>query len=479
MNLVAANAERTLCGRLLAFARPQDPVLQAGGQRDDAQVLDVGLQEGLAHEPHQVLVVPRGVVAEDAPGEGLHSCLQAHVQQIPGRPLRGIHYRVHGALDLRRGRRVHDLHLHAAHGHELLALLEGAHAHGLLPGDLCGDLLGLLRAQELHVHRQHAAQCLQLPRDPRVARDGHDGHRRSEPRQAQGRLLCGSEEEDCARIALDGSLHRSCGHQVVLAAQMRLLREAPEEAAVVDGCLGLLAHAAHGADGLHGERAAGCLGGEHHAIRAIENSVGNVRSLCARRPRSAGHGLQHLRGCDHWLPGGVALTDDQLLRQDHLLHWNLHAQVAAPNHDPVTLLQDLVDAPQARHVFDLRDDADGLALLPQDLAHEAHVRGALHKARGHEVHALRHGEVQEVVPVLQLEHRQVQVHARQVDVLPLAEREVVQHPGHNVRQPTREDLQRQAAVGDVDVHADGHCRGEPPVGHGDAGRVTPEARVRH
>ena len=55
---------------------------------------------------------------------------------------------------------------------------------------------------------------------------------------------------------------------------------------------------------LHGlyREAAGCgLPRKHHTVSAVEDSVGDVRRLCARRPRVLDHALQHLRRCDHRL----------------------------------------------------------------------------------------------------------------------------------------------------------------------------------
>lgn len=70
---------------------------------------------------------------------------------------------------------------------------------------------------------------------------------------------------------------------------------------------------------------------------------------------------------DTELPDLVALLDHHLLRQEDLLGGDLHAQVAAGNHDGVALLQDLVKVLDALLVLHLADDADAPPLGPQHL----------------------------------------------------------------------------------------------------------------
>ncbi len=63
----------------------------------------------------------------------------------------------------------------------------------------------------------------------------------------------------------------------------------------------------------------------------------------------------------------VALLNHHLLRQEDLLGGDLHAQVAARNHDGVRLVQDLVKVLDALLVLHLGNNADAAALGTQHL----------------------------------------------------------------------------------------------------------------
>jgi hypothetical protein len=84
---------------------------------------------------------------------------------------------------------------------------------------------------------------------------------------------------------------------------------------------------------------------------------------------------RHLRGGDDGLAGLVALLDHHLLRQEDLLGGDLHAQVAASDHDGVALLQDLVEVLDALLVLHLADDPDLAAFGAQDLRRRCMGRG--------------------------------------------------------------------------------------------------------
>mmetsp|Transcript_101220 Transcript_101220/g.264434 ORF Transcript_101220/g.264434 Transcript_101220/m.264434 type:complete len:320 (+) Transcript_101220:321-1280(+) len=201
---------------------------------------------------------------------------------------------------------------------------------------------------------------------------------------------------------------------------------------VVDEGLGLLADAAHDRDGVLGEVACCRLAGQHDAIRAVQHSVGHIAGLRTCGARGLDHGLQHLRRGDHGLALHVALADDHLLGQEDVLRRDLHAQVAAGDHDGVAGIDDLVDVLQALLVLDLRDDLDVAAARTQGVADQLDVRGALHEGCGNEVHGMGDAEVHQVVNVLLLQHGQVHLHARQVAILALAQLHAVHDRGDHV-----------------------------------------------
>ena len=98
----------------------------------------------------------------------------------------------------------------------------------------------------------------------------------------------------------------------------------------------------HALDRVDGVVARGGFPGEHHGVGTVENSVGHVRGLRARRARGTRHGLQHLRRRHYGLARVVAPLDHALLRQEYLFHANLHTQVAASDHDAVGLFDNIV-----------------------------------------------------------------------------------------------------------------------------------------
>ena len=133
--------------------------------------------------------------------------------------------------------------------------------------------------------------------------------------------------------------------------------------------LGLLADLGHRLDGLDRVLAGRGLTGEHDAVGAVVDGVGDVGDLGARGARVALHGVEHLRGRDDGLVVLVALADDRLLDVRDLGGRDLHAQVAAGDHAAVGLVEDLVEVLHAERALDLGEDEDvGRAHLDADLA---------------------------------------------------------------------------------------------------------------
>eukprot|EP00128_Syssomonas_multiformis_P013575 Colp12_sorted_trinity150504_noHs@29954 len=82
--------------------------------------------------------------------------------------------------------------------------------------------------------------------------------------------------------------------------------------------------AVHQADGLHRVLALGGLSGEHDAVAAVEDRIGNVGALGTGGAGVLLHGLEHLSRHDHGLAGDVASAYDFLLHVGQCLHGDLH-----------------------------------------------------------------------------------------------------------------------------------------------------------
>ena len=104
--------------------------------------------------------------------------------------------------------------------------------------------------------------------------------------------------------------------------------------------------------------------------------------------------LQHLGGGDHRLGRGVGLGDEHLLGPRHRLQGDLHAQVAAGDHDAVGRGDDLVDVVQGLELLDLGDHRRVLARGGDDLLDRRHVVSRAHEGQGDVVHALGQAELQ-------------------------------------------------------------------------------------
>mmetsp|Transcript_1935 Transcript_1935/g.4805 ORF Transcript_1935/g.4805 Transcript_1935/m.4805 type:complete len:312 (+) Transcript_1935:74-1009(+) len=161
------------------------------------------------------------------------------------------------------------------------------------------------------------------------------------------------------------------GHGVAAEAQVQGL--------VLHDLLRLLANAAHDGHGVERELPGRRLAREHDAVRAVEHRVRDIARLRARGPRQPGHGLEHLRGGDHRLTHQVAPANHHLLRQEHLLRWDFHAQVSTRHHDAVARLNDRVEVLEALLILNLGDDLNGAPADAQGLPDKLDVFCTLHE----------------------------------------------------------------------------------------------------
>jgi hypothetical protein len=84
----------------------------------------------------------------------------------------------------------------------------------------------------------------------------------------------------------------------------------------------------------------------------------------ARGPRRRDHRLEHLRGGDRDLAGGVRQRQDLALGPGHRLEGQLDAQVTAGDHRSRRLGEDVLEVHVPDGGFDLRDDRDVACCIP-------------------------------------------------------------------------------------------------------------------
>mmetsp|Transcript_55601 Transcript_55601/g.97433 ORF Transcript_55601/g.97433 Transcript_55601/m.97433 type:complete len:365 (+) Transcript_55601:196-1290(+) len=288
---------------------------------------------------------------------------------------------------------------------------------------------------------------------------GHHQHRHRSAilgDQARGQTILGKYHNQRAG-QLAGRLHRAAGEALGGAQRHatgeRLLADKVKLSIVVDQGLGLDGGVAHHGHGLHRELTVGRLTRQHDHIGAVQDSVGDIGALSAGGARVGDHTLQHLSCGHHGLASQVALADHHLLRQKHLLDWNLHSQVPSRHHDTIRLGQNLVKVLHALLVLNLRDDLDIGAFLAQHRANKVDITALAHETRRNEVHLVGHAEVLQIGDILLSERGQVHHGAGQVHVLGAAERGVVEHAGHHGGCLNLGHLQHQSTIRHEDLAA--------------------------
>ena len=234
-------------------------------------------------------------------------------------------------------------------------------------------------------------------------------------------------------------------------------------------------HRVHGGHGFHWEVPHGALIGEHHRVGAIENRVGHITHLGAGGPRAAHHRVEHLGGGDHRDPEAVALADQFLLQQRHLLGGHLHPQVAAGHHHPIAEMQDVIDLIDGFKFFNFCHHRRGMAMAGNQLLDLQHVGGVAHKAERHPVHPLLQPEGQ-IGAVLVGEGPDRELHIGEVHPLVVGEHPAHGHPAvevllglinplHNHLHPAviqQDAAARQHLVGELVV---GNCGDFPGASH--------------
>ena len=91
----------------------------------------------------------------------------------------------------------------------------------------------------------------------------------------------------------------------------------------------------HGFHSLHGVFSRGRFAGEHDGAGAVVDGVGDVGDLGTGGTGLVDHGFQHFRRCDAAFSCEAAFVDEHFLDLREFLVGDLHAEVAAGNHDAV------------------------------------------------------------------------------------------------------------------------------------------------
>ncbi len=254
-----------------------------------------------------------------------------------------------------------------------------------------------------HVGRARALQVGHLgddsPRErqpathPLVAGDGDDRHRGPVRRRLQGRIAGLRGDDDPLRTDVTRQEPRRPGQGV---RARRAGRGHPPLAhlGVLRAGLHGIDDARHRLDDGHRALADGRLARQHDRIRPVEDGVGHVRRLRARRARLGDHRVEHLGGRDDRHARLACPADDPLLLHGDLLEGAFNAEVTAGDHDAVRGLEDRREVVQRGAALDFGDDRHLDAARLERLADFVDVRAVDDEARRDEVHAALGDEVE-------------------------------------------------------------------------------------
>ena len=225
----------------------------------------------------------------------------------------------------------------------------------------------------------------------------------------------------------------------------------------------------HVGDRLDRELADRGLAGEHDRARAVEDRVGDVGRLGARRLGGVDHRLEHLRGRDHRLAALERPQDDPLLQQRHLGRADLDAEVAARDHDAVRLAEDVVEHRNRFRLLDLGDHVSGRAGRLDQGLQRLHVRRGTDERERDVVDPELEREL-EVVDVLARQRRDRQRDTGQVDALVRRDDAADEHLAVRPAAVDGADAQTHRAV--VDEHVEARLQHRAEHGRRDREVVT-------
>ena len=203
-----------------------------------------------------------------------------------------------------------------------------------------------------HGHRCHAP--LERHVLQRIVVVGQADDRATRPQARDGRRRAAGEGRDEDRLRLERfrDVARGVRHRLADRGLLVCLRDL---VAVVETRLHGPRDPVHEPHRLGGKLADGRLAGEHDRARPVEDRVGHVRRLGARRLGRVDHRLEHLRRRDHRLAALEGAQDDPLLQERHRDRTHLDPEIAACDHHRVCLAQDVVQHGDRLGLLDLRD----------------------------------------------------------------------------------------------------------------------------
>jgi len=209
----------------------------------------------------------------------------------------------------------------------------------------------------------------------------------------------------------------------------------------------------HHGDGLNGIVTLCGLARQHDTIGAVEDSVANVAHFSACRAWIVRHGLEHLCRANDGLASDVALCDHHLLCDEDLAGGDLDTEVTTSHHDAVSFPQNLIEVVHTLLVFDLGNDLDVLALLPEDLANGSDVAAAADEGGEDHVDTVLNTKSQ-VGLVLLRQRRKINVRLGQVNTLLRGDLAIVDTLAlEGLLVYNLEDLKGQNTIVDVDGSA--------------------------
>ena len=162
------------------------------------------------------------------------------------------------------------------------------------------------------------------------------------------------------------------------------------------------------------------LAAEHHGIGLLEDGVRHIGDFRAGGNGVRDHALEHVGGDDDGTAKLDALLDDAALDDREFLHLAFDAEIAPGDHDRVGGADDVLDIADSILVFDLGDRARVRAEAAQHAFEFQNIRRLAAKTQSHKIHADLDAEF-DVLEVLGGERREVDLHAREVDVAAGAE----------------------------------------------------------
>ncbi len=282
------------------------------------------------------------------------------------------------------------------------------------------------QAAGVEVDREDIAHQRHLP--PGLVEAAQREHRnlRTETRQVPRRAAGFGQRDDALQLDVLGEEHRRHGDGFVGARQAAA--GGFEIGVMAELALGAEADAGHGLDRLHRVEAAGRLGREHHRVGAVDDGVGDVEHFGAGRDRVVDHRLQHLRRRDDDAVARHRLADDLLLQAGQLGVADLHAEVAARDHDHFRGFDDLDEVLDRFRAFDLGDDLGVGTGGTRQFAGQLDVGGGTAERDGDEIDA-ELGGGGDVAAVLVGERAEAEAAAEAVQALAVRERAVGHHLG--------------------------------------------------